>query len=356
MELQNQNVLFFARTMKCGGTENVILQLCEIFRPLFNKIIVCSCGGVNEKKLQEMEIKHFMIPDIKDKSPNTVLTVTKLLKKMVRDEHITVIHTHHRMAAFYVRLTGLYKCCMFLNTSHNTFSNKRFLTRFAYKKANLIACGEMVKKNLVDVYRLGNVTVIHNTVKPFGGEIVVDEQLKKAKKDGKFLIGNIGRISEQKGMEYFILAIPAVIERHPETLFIIIGSGEDEQKLRRMSVGLPVIFLGYRADIQNLISQLDFIVLSSLWEGFPLTPIEAFSVRKTVVATGVDGTLEIVRDGENGLLIKPRNIIELVERICWMIEHPEEKERMEKSAKRTFENEFSFEIFAQSYKKYYEGV
>ena len=123
-----------------------------------------------------------------------------------------------------------------------------------------------------------------------------------------------------------------------------------------MSVGLPVIFLGYRADIQNLISQLDFIVLSSLWEGFPLTPIEAFSVRKTVVATGVDGTLEIVRDGENGLLIKPRNIIELVERICWMIEHPEEKERMEKSAKRTFENEFSFEIFAQSYKKYYEGV
>lgn len=53
--------------------------------------------------------------------------------------------------------------------------------------------------------------------------------------------------------------------------------------------------LGYRSDIQNVMSQCDFIVLSSLWEGLPLTPIEAFSVSKTVVATSVDGTPEIVK-------------------------------------------------------------
>ena len=43
--------LFLTRTMKLGGTENVVLQLCEIFKPLVNNVIVCSCGGVNEQNL-----------------------------------------------------------------------------------------------------------------------------------------------------------------------------------------------------------------------------------------------------------------------------------------------------------------
>ena len=54
MDLGLQNILFFARTMGLGGTENVVLQLCEIFKPVVNKIVVCSCGGINEKKLEEM--------------------------------------------------------------------------------------------------------------------------------------------------------------------------------------------------------------------------------------------------------------------------------------------------------------
>ena len=44
-----------------------------------------------------------------------------------------------------------------------------------------------------------------------------------------------------------------------------------------------IIFLGYRSDIQNIIAQMDYIVLSSLWEGLPLTPIEAFSVHRPVI-------------------------------------------------------------------------
>ena len=65
--------------------------------------------------------------------------------------------------------------------------------------------------------------------------------------------------------------------------------------------------MGYRSDVQNLISQLDLGVLSSLWEGLPFTPIEVFSMEKTIVATDVDGTSEIVKDMENGLLISSKN-------------------------------------------------
>ena len=354
MRLQDQNVLFFSRTMELGGTESVILQLCEIFKPLVNKIIVCSCGGVNEDKLRAMGIKHYTVPDIERKSPNTLLYVQKCLKRIVSEENITVIHTHHRMAAFYVRLTGLYKYCRFINTSHNTFSNRKALTRFAYKKANLIACGEMVKRNLTDVFGLKDVTVIHNAVKPFNEDIVMDKELQKAREDGKFLVGNIGRLSEQKGMEYYIQSVSDVLTSHPDTQFYIIGSGEDEEKLKKMAEGLPISFLGYRTDVQNLMSQLDLIVLSSLWEGLPLTPIEAFSVGKTIVATGVDGTLEIVKDGENGLVVEPRNSKAIAESVSWIIEHPEKKMNMEKKARISFEQNYSIEKMAEQYIKYYE--
>ena len=360
MQLSEHNILFFARTMKLGGTENVVLQLCEIFKPFVNKVVVCSCGGVNVDKLNKMGIRHYEVGDPEDKNPKNIIKNCKRIKQIIRDEHITVIHTHHRMAAFYVRLLGLDKHCHFINTSHNTFYNRKLLTRFAYKNCNLIACGEMVKKNLMDFYGLNNVTVIHNAVKPFEGPIVVDERLKIDKEAGNFLIGNIGRLSEQKGMEYFIRAIPTILKSHPEAQFYIIGSGEDEEKLKSLardfSIRDELVFMGYRSDVQNLMSQLDLVVLSSLWEGFPLTPIEAFSVGKSIVATGVDGTIEIVQDGKNGLLVEPRNSEAIADKVIWMIEHPAELQLMEKEAKQRFANQFSFDTLTKSYADFYRSI
>ena len=362
MNLKEQNILFFTRTMKLGGTENVVLQLCEIFKPLVNSIVVCSCGGVNVEKLNEMGIKHYLIPDIENKSISTMFAVCKTIKTIVKEERITIIHTHHRMAAFYVSLLGLYRNCKFINTSHNTFENKKFLTRFAYGHACLIACGEMVKKNLVDYYDLldNQVTVIHNAVKPFVGEIIEDPLVKKLHDEGCFVIGNIGRLSEQKGMEYYIKAIPEVIKECPQARFVIAGSGEDESKLKELSeyIGADkyLTFLGYRNDVQNLMSQLDLIVLSSLWEGLPLTPIEAFSVGKTIVATAVDGTPEVVKDGENGLLVEAKNVEQLVQKIIWVIINQENKTKMELNAKRTFEESFSIEVFTKQVIDYYRSL
>ena len=353
--LRKQNILFFTRTMGLGGTENVVLQLCEILKPKVSKIVVCSCGGVNIEKLNDMGIKHYSIPDIETKSPKSMITVSMRLCSIIKKENITVIHTHHRMAAFYVSILGLYKKYTFIATAHNTFHDKKFLTNFVYKNCNVIACGEMVKRNLVDYFGLSDnqVTVIHNAVKPFDGEIILDPLVKKLHDEGCFVIGNIGRLSEQKGMEYYIKAIPMVVRACPLARFVIAGSGEDESKLKELSKSIGadkyLTFFGYRNDIQNLMSQLDLIVLSSLWEGLPLTPIEAFSVEKTIVATAVDGTPEIVKDGINGLLIDSKSSRQIAEKVIWMVEHPEEKKKMEDNASVIYKEEFSMDRFAEEY-------
>lgn len=362
MRLEEQNILMFSRSTQHGGAENVVLQLCEILKPHVNNIVVCAADGFNKRKLEELGIKFYSIPDIEKKHLKTFYNVAKTLKNIVKEENITVIHIHHRMAAFYVSLLGLDKKCTFIATGHNTFNNKKALTHLAYKNCNVIACGEMVKKNLVEVFGLlyELVTVIHNAVKPFDGELVDDPLIKKLHDEGNFVIGNIGRLSEQKGMEYFIKAIPKVVDKHPSTRFVIAGNGENEEKLKILSkelnVDMYLTFLGYRNDIQNLMSQLDLIVLSSLWEGLPLTPIEAFSVGKTIVATAVDGTPEVVRDMENGLLVESRNSAQIADKINWIIDHSKEKTKMEHNALITFKKEFSFEVFSNAVLDYYRSL
>ena len=175
MGLKEQNVLFFTRTMQLGGTENVILQLCEILQPLVNKIVVCSCGGVNIDKLNAMGIVHYNIPDIEIKSPKTLLLVTWRLKRILKNENITIIHTHHRMAAFYVSVLRLYRKSSFLNTCHNTFMDKKRLTFFSYRHAKIIACGNGVKRNLVNEFGIPEkqIDVVHNAVKPYMQEIIL---------------------------------------------------------------------------------------------------------------------------------------------------------------------------------------
>ena len=135
MNLENQNILFICRGTQHGGTENVVLQLCDIFIPLVKKVVVISgtTDGSFLDSLSALNVKHYRVSDIEDKSPKTITNTILTVKKIVIGENISVIHTHHRMAAFYVHMLGLDKKCTFINTSHNTFNNRKMMTRFAYK-------------------------------------------------------------------------------------------------------------------------------------------------------------------------------------------------------------------------------
>lgn len=362
IDLENQNVLMVVRTMGLGGTENVVLQLCNILKPYVNKIVVCSSGGCNVSKLSEVGIKHYLVPDITEKNLKSFITIYRSLNTIIDNEKITIVHTHHRMAAFYTELLYRKKNIKFLSTAHNTFYDKKLFTKFSYKHSKIIACGEMVKKNLVDFYGLPSqqIKVIHNAVEPFDGNIEIDPLLDELKKKNKILVGNVGRLSEQKGMEYFIQSLPEVLQSCPNVMYIIIGDGEDRKKLHNLVNELclndNVIFLGYRNDIRNVMSQLDFIVLSSLWEGLPLTPIEAFSVKKTVIGTAVDGTVEIIKDNENGFLIEPKNPAMIAKKVVDLCKDEKLKCNLEENAYSTFINEFSIDEFENKILKFYNSL
>ena len=103
-------------------------------------------------------------------------------------------------------------------------------------------------------------------------------------------------------------------------------------------------------------SQLDLIVLSSLWEGLPLTPIEAYSVGKTVIGTAVDGTPEIIRDGVDGYLVERCNSVQLSDKMDYLLKHPQIREELERQAHKRYCDEFSFEKLKTAYIELYKEI
>src|SRR2546428_1881148 len=124
------------------------------------------------------------------------------------------------------------------------------------------------------------------------------------------LVGVVGRLEEQKGHAYLLDAWPSVLAEFPDARLLLVGEGglrgALEQRARRLGIAPSVLFAGFRADVPRVLDALDVLALPSLYEGMPLTVIEASAMAKPVVATAVDGTPEVIREGRTGRLVPPR--------------------------------------------------
>ncbi len=147
------------------------------------------------------------------------------------------------------------------------------------------------------------------------------------------IIGMVARVSAQK--DYFTLAAAAaeVLARHPEVRFLIVGDkskvdlnrkhyAEVNARLEEFGIRDKFLFTGHRNDVPRLIAVMDFCVLCTHREGFPLSILECMAMRKPVVATEVGGISEIVEDGFNGYLHKHEDSEALARILISMLEDP----------------------------------
>ncbi|MDD6808014.1 MAG: glycosyltransferase family 4 protein [Oscillospiraceae bacterium] len=349
-------ILHISRTMGQGGAEKVVMQLCRDNKK--HEQIVASCGGIHVEELEKSGVNHILIPDIDIKNPKLMLKTFFVLFRAVKKNHIDIIHTHHRMAAFYGRIISFLTGAKHVYTAHNVFYDKKKLMNFALDRASIVAVGNGVRDNLVNDYSisLDRVTVINNTISPVltGNKNV---ELDALRKSGKIVVGTIGRISEQKGIDIFIKAIAKVREVNENVVGVIIGDGEDRNKMqnlaRELNLEQGILFLGYQAEVLDLINQLDFVVLSSRWEGLPLTPIEVFSQGKTIIVSNISGNNEVVTDKCNGLLCEKDNVDDFTNKILLLINEKELRTEFEKNAINTYVNDYNYESFIEKYNEVY---
>ena len=174
---------------------------------------------------------------------------------------------------------------------------------------------------------------------------------------GSPLIGTIARLHRQKGVVFLLRAAAAMLAGHPEGRVIVVGGGELEDDLRRKARKLDVerrfLLLGERTDALEILSRLDVFVLPSLWEGLPLVLIEAAALGKPIVATSVDGSREIITDGETGLLVPAGDPAALAAAVRRLLGDPDLAVRLGKTARASIPPRFTLEAMIADYADLY---
>jgi len=174
------------------------------------------------------------------------------------------------------------------------------------------------------------------------------------------LVCAVGRLSPEKGHGFLLTAFREVIAAVPNACLILIGEGPLASRLQmqatRYGLGAHVVFAGYRDDVEAIIAASDLLVMPSLREGFGDPIIEAMALCKPVVASYVGGMVEIVRDGETGLLVPPGNPDALAQAIINLLRDPQTRERMGLKGRQVVLREFTVERLADGLAKLYNEL
>ena len=348
------NILHISRTMGQGGAEQIVFQLATSLRKEFDNVVIASIGGQKVEQLSQYAITHVEIDDIERKQITSLLRNLKILVTTIRRYGITHIHAHHRMGLLYCQiLRSIFPKIRFIYTAHNIFTTNNKLYKQLIQNMEIVAVGEGVKRHLIQDVGVPSerIQIIYNGVQKV--ENISDTVEEFSLYSGKKVLC-VARLNKQKGIEYLISALKKVKQDDYKVFFV--GEGELLAKLQEQvasyKLSNKVAFLGYQSNVQDYIRQCDFMVLPSLWEGFPLTPIECFMNQKTIIATDIAGTNEIV-NGFNGLLVETKNVLSLADAIEFFLHNPEVVAKKSEKAYQTYKEKFSYDIFLQSYKKLY---
>ncbi len=237
----------------------------------------------------------------------------------------------------------------------------------------IVFFGNLFPKRILAVSRTAQDHLVQSGVKNGKTEVIfnaaeherfgIDEDCKNIREEYRLknevkLIGCIGRIIPQKGQKVLLSAIPGIIQRYPEIFFLIIGDiflqdvaykKELLEIIRKYGIEENVKFTGFRPDINQVIESLDVVVFPSIApEAFPLSVLEAMSLGKPVVASDVGGVREMIEDRVSGFLVEPDHPEQIAERIIFLFEHPEIRDRIRQKAKEVVQQEFSLKNYVLS--------
>jgi glycosyltransferase involved in cell wall biosynthesis len=167
------------------------------------------------------------------------------------------------------------------------------------------------------------------------------------------LLGSVGRLSPQKGLDVLIDALALL--PCPDVQLLLIGIGEEEPRLRaqaaRLGLQQRVLFAGYRRDVPQLLTALDLYVHPARFEGMPNALLEAMAASCPIIASAVDGNCELIEDGIHGWLVMPDNARALATAIQDALGDPAEAQRRGAAAQQRATTQFSCEAMVAAWEQ-----
>ncbi len=390
--LENKpNVLQLISNLDRAGAQEVVRTLVEYLIDDCNPVVCTLKDGPLRQDIEALGIP------VKVLSPRRypiialpwfvadINQIRQELVEVIKQYQIDIVQTHLLGILDFLILTLKYNTDLkgVLWTVHNVdflplqkqtilgWQPKRFAHALLYrltvpKVSGFIAVSEEVHKAMIQQlgFLQNKIVTIDNGVdtkryQRVGHKIKLCNQLG-INPDNTYLAIAVGRLTKQKGHTYLIDAARPVVDRYPNTHFLIVGEGELKDELQaqvnRLGLATNLHFLGNRSDVPDLLAATDLFILPSLWEGLAMALLEAMSAGKPIIATSVSGTNQVMVANETGFIVAPGNSQALHEAIISILSTPTKALAMGQTAKNHVEIHYSAQTQAKKHLALYHQL
>ena len=302
-------------SMGPGGAERFLTDLCNQLCS-DNEIYLISMN-CSEEKFRNFYCNELLgnihLIDLHYEGKHKVQYMYKFYK-LIKQIRPDIVHIHCILPFLFLAIL-FYRKCVYVQTLHNKAElgipkyRKFSKYLFANNIVKLVTISESNRQSFESFFKLNNDTLIYNgrlmpqKTSQFDATKVEIEAYKKYSDDLIFLC--VARCNAQKNIGLLVESINALHKSNQHVQLLIIGDCYDETELGRKwqkMAGECIHFIGTRSNIADYFMLADAFCLSSLYEGMPITLIEAMACKCIPVCTPVSGIVDIIEDGKTGFV------------------------------------------------------
>jgi glycosyltransferase involved in cell wall biosynthesis len=346
-------LLFVNQQLSYTSTSSYTLDLSLALRRQGHDVQICTKGGDLRRVFADFGVETYLVRF-------NILSFLKLLE-FLREYQPDLVHIQNNRSLRFGQRIAKSLGIPYVVTVHRVAGDSS--PRLAHPLlGGVIAANEVIRESLVNSQRIPKalIRVIHHGIDV---DALSPERERKGAGAGQDLIpvvGSVGRLSRVKGHHVFLEAARQIISKGIEALFAIVGEGEEEKNLRRLTrkLGLQkqVTFSPHIPNRRELYRIFDVVVVPTLRGGVGLTALEAMSMAKPVIATSVGEILHVMEDGRTGFLIPEGDVSQLARRIEELIASPGLARQIGQAAREYVTENFALAPMVKATRHFYEEV
>jgi len=375
LSVQNERKIHVAHlihTMAYGGIETALLNWMKTFdRNRFQVTLFCfSNPGKTEQPFIDVAKSYgFNVQTIPWNRKKPVFKAARLLAQAVREQKIEIIHSHNTYANLVTLFTARIAPIRTVTTLY-VWGNFGFV-RNALQWADrlMMRWFDVVSAHCKETYtRTLELGYPADRLKLFvcGYETNPVSMTGSERNEGRaalncsssdFVFVNVARFWPEKAHDILLEGFRLVLRQHSNARLWLLGSGPEESSVRNMVEQMQlqdsVQFLGFRSDLERILAMSDVQVHPSDMEGVPLAVCAGLAAGLPVLATEVGGLSEIIRSGENGILIPPRDSQRLAQEMIRLLEDAQFRHQLGEAGKDFIQEEYSLKAAARHVEQSY---
>lgn len=371
------NLLYIITKLELGGAQKQLLSLIKnLDQGRFNLFLFAGqdgllvsdflrIGGLTLKGSRWLERPINIFKDFL-----SLFEICRFIKK----NNIDIVHTHSSKAGILGRLAGkLTQVKIIVHTVHgwsfNDYQPVWFRRLFIWlERVNAQFSDKLIvvsehdrKKGLVNrIGKEGQYRLIRYGI-DYGEFNITERGIREEfGLNNDLVIGMISCFKPQKSPQDFIKLASLINQGLPDVKFFLVGDGvlrsQIENLINRFGLQKTVILSGWRRDIARILSAIDIFVLTSLWEGLPISVLEAMAASKAVVATNTGGIAEVIFETKTGFLVPAHNINAMHRRLAILLKDENARKQIGKNAKASLTSEFSLENMVNNTRDLYDDL